>query len=278
MSGPRSAAPDARAEADRRGRHAAACAAAAGRTSRRRRNSGPSPSAPGGAGSYLIVNGSETEPASGKDGLLLSRLPHLVLDGAVLAARRRRRPGDHRQGRRTGDRHAPRPAERARGPRRRGFRSTSSPGPRATSWARRARSSTSSAAALALPTFVPPRPFERGYRDRPTLIQNPETLAQIALVARYGHDWYRELGTAGRPRVGARHDLRRGRRARRLRARLRHAADRPARGRRRIDRAAPGAARRRLLRHLGRVLAGASSCGSPGRICARSAARSAPAC
>ena len=37
-------------------------------------------------GSYLIVNGSETEPASGKDGLLLARLPHLVLDGAVLAA------------------------------------------------------------------------------------------------------------------------------------------------------------------------------------------------
>lgn len=35
---------------------------------------------------YLIVNGSETEPASGKDTLLLERLPHLVLDGAILAA------------------------------------------------------------------------------------------------------------------------------------------------------------------------------------------------
>ena len=34
----------------------------------------------------LVVNGSETEPASGKDRLLLTRLPHLVLDGAVLAA------------------------------------------------------------------------------------------------------------------------------------------------------------------------------------------------
>ena len=33
-----------------------------------------------------------------------------------------------------------------------------------------------------LPTFVPPRPFQRGYRGRPTLVQNPETLAQIALV------------------------------------------------------------------------------------------------
>jgi NADH:ubiquinone oxidoreductase subunit F (NADH-binding) len=50
-----------------------------------------------------------------------------------------------------------------------------------------------------LPTFVPPRPFERGYRRRPTLIQNPETLAQVALVARFGELWYRELGTAADP-------------------------------------------------------------------------------
>jgi NADH:ubiquinone oxidoreductase subunit F (NADH-binding) len=51
----------------------------------------------------------------------------------------------------------------------------------------------------AKPRFVPPRPYERGYRNRPTLVQNPETLAQIALVARHGEDWYRELGTWADP-------------------------------------------------------------------------------
>src|SRR5581483_12502844 len=34
----------------------------------------------------VVVNGSETEPASAKERLLLARMPHLVLDGAVLAA------------------------------------------------------------------------------------------------------------------------------------------------------------------------------------------------
>jgi len=50
-----------------------------------------------------------------------------------------------------------------------------------------------------LPTFVPPRPYQRGYRGRATLLQNPETLAQVALVARFGEHWYRELGTAADP-------------------------------------------------------------------------------
>ena len=147
----------------------------------------------------VVVNGSETEPASGKDRLLLTRLPHLVLDGAVLAAAVvgaaevivNLSPG------------SPRALEALEGAL--ALRSDDPVPTRLLAGAEGYVAGEETAminylnGGPAVPSFVPPRPFERGFRGRPTLIQNTETLAQIALVARFGDRWYRELGTTADP-------------------------------------------------------------------------------
>lgn len=149
--------------------------------------------------SAVVVNGSETEPASSKDRLLLSRLPHLVLDGAVLAAEAvGAREVIVKLGETALD--ALQALEGAASVR------SGDPVPIDFVTAPEGYIAGEESAVIhylnggrELPTFVPPRPFERGYRGRPTLIQNPETLAQIALVARFGEHWYRELGTTADP-------------------------------------------------------------------------------
>ena len=148
--------------------------------------------------SAVVVNGSETEPASAKDRLLLSRMPHLVLDGALRAADA---VGAREVIVKLGESAAAslKALEGAVSVRDHRIPIRFVIAPEGYVAGEESAVIHYLNGGPELPTFVPPRPFERGYRGRPTLIQNPETLAQIALVARFGEHWYRELGTSADP-------------------------------------------------------------------------------
>lgn len=51
----------------------------------------------------------------------------------------------------------------------------------------------------ARPTFAPPRPSDRGVDGWPTLVDNVETLAHVALIARHGAAAYRQAGEVDEP-------------------------------------------------------------------------------
>lgn len=150
----------------------------------------------------VVANGTEGEPASRKDRVLMREAPHLVLDGTDLAARavgaceaiialaesdersfnslttaidQRRAAGIHTQA----------SVELFTAP------DAYLAGQEAAlvNWLNGGE---------AKPTFGP-KPFERGVRGRPTLVQNVETLAHIALIARHGPEWFRALGTEQDP-------------------------------------------------------------------------------
>jgi NADH:ubiquinone oxidoreductase subunit F (NADH-binding) len=151
----------------------------------------------------VVVNGVEGEPASGKDRALLRAAPHLVLDGAVLAASAvgaqdvlvavGRRATVESQA--IADAIQERTRHRADG--------------RCSVNLVVAPDGFVSGEETALiqflnggpakPTFTPPRPFERGLGGAPTLVQNVETLAHLALIARFGPRWFREVGTPDEP-------------------------------------------------------------------------------
>jgi NADH:ubiquinone oxidoreductase subunit F (NADH-binding) len=152
-----------------------------------------------GQATTVVVNGSETEPASAKDRLLMARLPHLVLDGAILAARAigaseiiiKIGDGTPTVSRALEGAIAVRPETDVN------FQVVA--GPEGYVVGEETAVLHFLSKGVPKPTFVPPRPFERGLRGRPTLIQNPETLSQMALIARFGSDWFRELGSDADP-------------------------------------------------------------------------------
>jgi NADH:ubiquinone oxidoreductase subunit F (NADH-binding) len=148
----------------------------------------------------VLANGVEGEPASGKDKVLLRYVPHLVLDGVEVAAQAvgadqaivavsraaaselavlqnalRDRGGVGR----TEIRIVAVPDTFVAGEETALVNAVSGGPPK--------------------PTATPPRPFERGIGGWPTLVQNVETLAQLALIGRHGPTWFREFGTRDEP-------------------------------------------------------------------------------
>ncbi len=150
----------------------------------------------------LAVNAMEGEPASQKDRALLAGAPHLVLDGAELVAAAIGAGeiavcvADNRADNAEGVRVAL--AERARaGLGRIPARLVLAPG----------RYVTGEESALvawlaggpAHPKFRTDKATPLTIKRRPVLVQSAETLAHVALIARYGPEWFRGVGLPDAP-------------------------------------------------------------------------------
>ena len=155
----------------------------------------------GGALPVVVANGTEAEPLSLKDKTLLSSAPHLILDGVSLAAEtvgadraivcvERSSPGTRVLRRALAERESARADTVAISLEEVPSRYVAGEESALVHWLN---------GGDAKPTFVPPRPFQRGVAGRPTLVNNVETLANLALIARYGADWFRSVGTAEDP-------------------------------------------------------------------------------
>lgn len=150
-----------------------------------------------GAGAVVIANGEEGEPASVKDRWLLRNRPHLVLDGLRLAAAV---VGAAQAYVLVSDPDSAHSVETALG-------ELDTAGVRIEVWSVDpgyvAGEETAAVQAInggpAKPTDKPPRPFEVGVDDRPTLVSNVETLANLAYIHQHGAAQFRALGTAQSP-------------------------------------------------------------------------------
>lgn len=154
----------------------------------------------GGRDTVVVANGEEGEPASIKDRWLLRNRPHLVLDGLRLAARTvaARRAYVY-----VSDPLAARSVESALaevGAETLGGLSISV---FTVDAGYVAGEETAAVRAInggpAKPTDKPPRPYQQGVGQCPTVVSNVETLANLPYLQRYGAAAFRSVGTASSP-------------------------------------------------------------------------------
>ncbi|MFE2169683.1 NADH-ubiquinone oxidoreductase-F iron-sulfur binding region domain-containing protein [Streptomyces sp. NPDC059447] len=145
----------------------------------------------------VVVNGSEGEPSCLKDTALLLHAPHLVLDGALLAAAALGAEEVAVAVTRADVEQSVREAVAERGPAGRRVRVARLP----------ERFVTGEGTALVdglnggatLPSGQKVRTSERGLGGMPTLLSNTETFAQLAVAARLGASEYRTAGLPAEP-------------------------------------------------------------------------------
>ena len=147
----------------------------------------------------IVVNATEGEPASSKDRALARLVPHLVLDGAVAAASAlgaRRVIVATAEHRGAGERRTLAAAVKERHEKIEWQIASIADGFVAGEETALVNALNGNAGK---PSVKPPYPFERGVGGAPTLVQNAETLAHVALIARFGSSWFRSLGTEKEP-------------------------------------------------------------------------------
>jgi NADH:ubiquinone oxidoreductase subunit F (NADH-binding) len=154
-----------------------------------------------GGRAVVVINATEGEPASRKDHVLLESAPHLVIDGALVCAAMVG-AGEIVIGIARGSQPqfaALRDALTERRDRDRGVTIHLELVPDGFVVGEERAVIDALNGGPGMPTHGAIRPFQKGYHGAPTLVQNAETAAQLAVIARHGADWFRSVGTDDEP-------------------------------------------------------------------------------
>lgn len=150
----------------------------------------------------LVVNAMEGEPASLKDRVLVTRSPHLVLDGALATAAAASAseivvcvPDDRPDIAAALERAV---HERARA-RLAGVQLSVMEAPSRYAAGEESALVDWVAGGRGLPSYRPDKSVPLTVRRSPVLLHNAETMANVALVARHGGEWFRRRGTDESP-------------------------------------------------------------------------------